>query len=80
MQARTSGPVLAASVVLAPIGLVLSIILFGGGSQADADVCSATGGSVSVDEAQLPKVAIAGYQVDQLRNDALVVNSGKAMG
>src|SRR6476469_4345327 len=80
MQARTNGPVLAAGAVLAPIGLVLSIILFGGGSQADADVCSPTGGSVSVDEAQLPKVAIAGYQGEQLRNAALIINAGKATG
>lgn len=80
MQARTSGPVLAAGAVLAPIGLVLSIILFSGGSPADADICSPTAGSVSVDEAQLPKVAIAGYQGEQLRNAALVINAGKAMG
>ncbi|UKA77651.1 CHAP domain-containing protein [Arthrobacter sp. FW306-07-I] len=80
MQARTSGPVLAAGAVLAPIGLVLSIILFGGGSTADADVCSPTAGSVSVDEARLPKVAIAGYQGEQLRNAALIINAGKAMG
>ena len=36
MQSRTSAPALVAGAVLAPVGLVLSIILFGGGSQAAA--------------------------------------------
>ena len=80
MQSRTSAPVLVAGAVLAPVGLVLSIILFGGGSQAAADVCSPTGSSVSVDATQLPKVAVAGYEGEQLKNAALVINAGKALG
>ena len=80
MPSPTSGPVLAAGAVLAPVGLVLSIILFGGGSQAAADVCSPTGSSVSVDASQLPKVAVAGYEGEQLKNAALVINAGKALG
>lgn len=66
MQSRHA-PVLAAGAVLAPIGLVLSIILFGGGSQAAADICSPTGPGVSVDANQLPQVAIAGYEGEQLK-------------
>jgi surface antigen len=80
MQSRTSAPVLVAGAVLAPVGLVLSMILFGGGSQAAADVCSPTGSSVSVDTSQLPKVAVAGYEGEQLKNAALVINAGKALG
>ncbi|WP_350005142.1 CHAP domain-containing protein [Pseudarthrobacter sp. WHRI 8279] len=80
MQSRTSAPVLVAGAVLAPVGLVLSIILFGGGSEAAADVCSPTGSSVSVDASQLPKVAVAGYEGEQLKNAALVINAGKALG
>jgi surface antigen len=80
MQSRTSAPALVAGAVLAPVGLVLSIILFGGGSQAAADVCSPTGSSVSVDASQLPKVAVAGYEGEQLKNAALVINAGKALG
>jgi hypothetical protein len=72
--------VLVAGAVLAPVGLVLSIILFGGGSQAAADVCSPTGSSVSVDASQLPKVAVAGYEGEQLKNAALIINAGKALG
>jgi hypothetical protein len=72
--------VLAAGAVLAPVGLVLSIILFGGGSKAAADVCSPTGSSVSVDASQLPKVAVAGYEGEQLTNAALIINAGKAFG
>ncbi|MDO5866955.1 MULTISPECIES: CHAP domain-containing protein [Paenarthrobacter] len=80
MQSQKSGPVLVAGAVLAPIGLVLSIILFGGGSEAAADVCSPGGASVSVDQGQLPKVAVAGYQGEQLKNAALVIDAGKALG
>jgi surface antigen len=80
MQFQKSGPVLVVGAVLAPIVLVLSIILFGGGSQAAADVCSPSGGSVSVDESKLPKVAVAGYQGEQLKNAALVIKAGKALG
>jgi hypothetical protein len=80
MQSPKSGPVLVAGAVLAPVGLVLSIILFGGGSQAAADVCSPTGSSVSVDASQLPKVAVAGYEGEQLTNAALIINAGKALG
>jgi len=80
MQSRQNAPVLAAGAVLAPIGLVLSIILFGGGSQAAADVCSPTGPGVSVDTNKLPKVAVAGYEGEQLKNAALVINAGKALG
>ena len=80
MQSRTSAPVLVAGAVLAPVGLVLSIILFGGGSEAAADVCSPTGSSVSVDASQLPKVAVAGYEGEQLKNAALIINAGKALG
>jgi surface antigen len=72
--------VLVAGAVLAPVGLVLSIILFGGGSQAAADVCSPTGSSVSVDASELPKVAIAGYGGEQLKNAALIISAGKALG
>ncbi|WP_410551278.1 CHAP domain-containing protein [Arthrobacter sp. SIMBA_036] len=60
--------------------LVLSIILFGGGSQAAADVCSPGAGSVSADQSKLPRVAVAGYQGEQLTNAALVINAGKALG
>jgi surface antigen len=80
MQSRKSAPALVAGAVLAPVGLVLSIILFGGGSQAAADVCSPTGSSVSVDASQLPKVAVAGYEGEQLKNAALIINAGKALG
>lgn len=80
MQSRTSAPALVAGAVLAPVGLVLSIILFGGGSQAAADVCSPTGASVSVDASQLPKVSVAGYEGEQLTNAALIINAGKALG
>jgi surface antigen len=80
MQSRTSAPALVAGAVLAPVGLVLTIILFGGGSQAAADVCSPTGSSVSVDASELPKVAVAGYEGEQLKNAALVINAGKALG
>lgn len=80
MQSRTSAPALVAGAVLAPVGLVLSIILFGGGSQAAADVCSPTGSSVSVDASQLPKVAVAGYEGEQLKNAAVIINAGKALG
>ncbi|MEV7634325.1 CHAP domain-containing protein [Microbacterium sp. NPDC089318] len=81
MQSRTSAPALVAGAVLAPVGLVLSIILLGGGSQAAADdVCSPTGSSVSADAAQLPKVAVAGYEGEQLENAALIINAGKALG
>ena len=80
MQSRSNAPVLAAGAVLAPIGLVLSMILFGGGSQASADVCSPTGPGVSVDASDLPKVAVAGYEGEQLKNAALVINAGKSLG
>ena len=80
MPSPGNGPVLVAGAVLAPVGLVLSIILFGGGSQAAADVCSPTGSSVSVDARQLPKVAVAGYKGEQLKNAALIINAGKALG
>ena len=80
MQSQKSGPVLAAGAVLAPIGLVFSIILFGGGTEAAADVCSPGGSSISVDQDQLPQVAVAGYQGEQLKNAALVINAGKALG
>jgi hypothetical protein len=72
--------VLVAGAVLAPVGLVLSIILFGGGTQAAADVCSPAGSSVSVDANQLPRVAVAGYEGEQLKNAALIINAGKALG
>jgi hypothetical protein len=80
MQTQKTGPVLVIGAILAPIVLVLSIILFGGDSQAAADVCSPSGGSVGVDESKLPKVAVAGYQGEQLKNAALVINAGKALG
>ncbi|UYY83709.1 CHAP domain-containing protein (plasmid) [Arthrobacter sp. YA7-1] len=64
----------------APVVLVLSIILFGGGSQSAADVCAPAGGSVSVDASKLPKVPVAGYTGEQLKNAALVINAGKALG
>ncbi|MFE4542424.1 CHAP domain-containing protein [Arthrobacter sp. NPDC056727] len=80
MPSPRSGPVLIAGAVLAPVGLVLAIILFGGGSQAAADVCSPTGSSVSVDTSQLPKVAVAGFGAGQLTNAALIINAGKALG
>lgn len=80
MQTQKTGPVLVTGAILAPIVLVLSIILFGGDSQAAADVCSPSGGSVSVEESKLPKVAVAGYQGEQLKNAALVINAGKALG
>ena len=80
MQLQKSGAALAVGAILAPIVLVLSIIVFGGGSQAAADVCSPTGSSVSVDESQLPKVTIAGYQGDQLKNAAIIINAGKSLG
>ncbi|MGM7778987.1 CHAP domain-containing protein [Arthrobacter sp. KNU-44] len=79
MQSHKSGPPLVIGAILAPIVLVLSIILFGGGSKSAADVCSPIGGSVSVDESKLPKVPVAGYQGDQLKNAALVINAGKAL-
>lgn len=80
MQSHKSGPLLITGAVLTPVVLVLSIMMVGGGSQAAADVCSPTGSSVSVDESKLPKVAVAGYQGDQLKNAALVINAGKALG
>lgn len=81
MQSQKGGPLLAAGAVLAPAVLVLSIIMAGGGSRAAAaDVCSPTGGSVSVEAGRLPKVAVAGYQGEQLRNAALVINAGRALG
>jgi surface antigen len=79
MQSKNA-PVLAAGAILAPIGLVLSIILFGGGSQAAADVCSPIGPGVSADGTKLPKVAIAGYKGEQLKNAALIINAGKSLG
>jgi hypothetical protein len=66
--------------IVAPIVLVLSIILLGNGSEAAADVCSPSGGSVSVDANNLPKVPVSGYDGEQLKNAALVVNAGKALG
>lgn len=79
MQSQKAGPLLIIAAIAMPLILVLSIILFGGGSKAAADVCSPGGGSVSVDESKLPKVPVAGYQGDQLKNAALVINAGKAL-
>nr|WP_176704930.1 CHAP domain-containing protein [Arthrobacter sp.]AXV46473.1 amidase, CHAP domain-containing protein [Arthrobacter sp.]AXV46510.1 amidase, CHAP domain-containing protein [Arthrobacter sp.] len=79
MQNVKTGPVVIVAAVFAPIFLVLSIILFGGGDKAAANVCASTGGSISVDESKLPKVPIAGYDGDQLTNAALVINAGKAL-
>jgi surface antigen len=79
LQSFKPAPLLIVTAVIAPIFLVLSIILFGGGSEAAADVCSPTGGSVSVDDSQLPKASVAGYQGDQLKNAALIINAGKGL-
>jgi surface antigen len=62
-----------------PIVLVLSVVLFGWGSKAAAEVCSPGSGSVSVDESKLPKVPVAGYQGEQLNNAALIINAGKSL-
>ena len=78
MEAAKGGPALIIGAIVMPIVLVLSLILFGGGSEAAADVCSPTGSSVSVAEGKLPKVSVAGYQGDQLKNAALIINAGKA--
>lgn len=80
MQSHRSGAALAAGAVLAPIGLVLSIVVLGGGSQAAADVCSPSGGSLSADTAALPKVPVAGYQGQQLANAALIIDAGRTLG
>lgn len=80
MQPIKGAPLLVVGAVAAPVVLVLSIILFGGGSQSAADVCAPGGGSVSVDASKLPKVPVAGYQGEQLKNAALVINAGKALG
>ena len=80
MQSRKSGPVLVAGAIAAPVALVLSIILLGGGSEADASsVCSPGSDSVSADTGELPKVPVAGYQGDQLKNAAMIINAGKAL-
>ncbi|MEV8150509.1 CHAP domain-containing protein [Arthrobacter sp. NPDC080073] len=80
MQPIKGAPLLVAGALAAPVVLVLSIILFGGGSQSAADICAPSGGSVSVDASKLPKVPVAGYQSEQLKNAALVINAGKALG
>ena len=79
MQSHKGGALLIIAALAVSMVLVLSIILFGGGAKAGADVCSPDGGSVSVDESMVPKVPVAGYQGDQLRNAALVINAGKAL-
>lgn len=80
MEAAKGGPALIIGSIAMPIVLVLSILLFGGGSaKAVATVCSPTGSSVSVDEGKLPKVAVAGYQGVQLKNAALIINAGKVL-
>ncbi|WP_427136779.1 CHAP domain-containing protein [Pseudarthrobacter sp. S9] len=79
MQSHKGGPLLIIAAISMPIVLVLSIILFGGGSKAAADVCTPGGGSVTVDESKLPKVPVAGYQGEQLKNAALVINAGKTL-
>ncbi|WP_427136670.1 CHAP domain-containing protein [Pseudarthrobacter sp. S9] len=78
MQQRKPGLALAVGAGAAPVLLVLSIVLFGGG-QAAADICSPTSGSVSVDVKQLPKVPVSGYQGEQLKNAALIINAGKTL-
>ena len=80
MQSHRSGPLLIIGAIVAPIVLVLSIILFADGSEANADMCSSSGGSVSVDVSNLPKVPVSGYEGEQLKNAALVINAGKALG
>ena len=80
MQSHRAGPLLTVTAFSAPIVLVFSIILFGGGPRAAADVCSPTGGSVSVDASTLPEVPVAGYQGEQLKNAALIINVGKSLG
>ncbi|MFC9335932.1 CHAP domain-containing protein [Arthrobacter sp. NPDC057009] len=80
MQSRKSGPVLVAGAIAAPVALVLSIVLLGGGSEADAaSVCSPGSESVIADTGELPKVPVAGYQGDQLKNAAMIINAGKAL-
>ncbi|MEZ2390628.1 CHAP domain-containing protein [bacterium RCC_150] len=80
MQSSQAGPLLVAGAFVAPVVLVLSIILFRGFSEAAADVCAPAGASVGVDASKLPKVPVAGYQGEQLKNAALIINAGKAVG
>ncbi|MFC0456204.1 CHAP domain-containing protein [Arthrobacter liuii] len=81
MSERRSGAMVAvAAVPLLVLGLVFGSILLLGGSRASADVCSPGAGSVGVDESRLPKGPVDGYQGEQLKNAALVINAGKALG
>lgn len=79
MEFPKGGLLLVPLVLVMPIVLVLSMILLGGGSQAAANVCSPDGSSVSVDESDLPQVPVAGYDGEQLKNAALVINAGKVL-
>lgn len=71
---------LVGAVPLLVLGLIFSLLLFGG--NADAACNPSTGGSTSVviDPASVPAGPIAGYSGEQLVNAAYVVKAGAALG
>jgi hypothetical protein len=61
-----------------PLGLVMSIMLFG--SAAGAECNPTDGSSVSVDPDSVPETTIGGYGHEQLVNAAHIMEAGKELG
>lgn len=68
-----------AAVAMAPILVVfLVLMLVIGGSTGASAACNALG--VTVDESSLPSGAVSGYQGEQLKVAAVIINTGARMG
>ncbi|MGW9114527.1 M23 family metallopeptidase [Microbacterium sp. NPDC055683] len=82
MSERRTGTVLGlAAVPLAVVGMVFSIVLFGGTN--DAAVCNpapGSGSSVTIDPETVPDTEISGYGHEQLVNAAYIMQAGKDLG
>lgn len=65
------------AVFLLPVLVVVMVLAGPGGSSPAVAACLP---GVSVDTGKLPSVSVAGYQGEQLKNAALIMNAGKKLG
>lgn len=80
MSDNKSGALLGVIAVPALIfGTVFSVLLVGG-TEAEADCAPVGGTAVTIDPAEVPDTAIAGYTRDQLVNAAHIIEAGQALG
>lgn len=77
-QKKYGGLIAGALVLTLPLGLVFSVVLFGGSANAE---CNPTGSnSVTIDPGSVPDTTIGGYSHEQLVNAAHIIEAGKALG